>query len=58
MAASVSSVSADAGDPGLSTWGNSTFLFTSHNVGQTVEVHPEAEYEPSQYGSKVDQKSG
>ena len=47
-----SASSTTAGDPGTSTQSDFTFLYSLPDVGQTVEVQPEAEHEPSRAGRK------
>ena len=46
------SSTATAGDPGPSTRSDFTFLYSSPDVGQTVEVQPEIEHEPSRASRK------
>ena len=41
-----------AGDPGPSTQSDFTFFYSLPDVGQTVEMQPEAEHEPSRAGQK------
>lgn len=55
--ASANSVRAAAGDPGSSTGGKFTLLYSSPDVGQTVEIQPEPEHEPLLWRLKADQKS-
>lgn len=50
--ASASSVIVAAEDPGPSTEGEFTFLYSSPNVEQTVEIQSEVEHESSRVGRK------
>ena len=52
MDTSASSATEAAVDPGPSTGSDFTFLYSSPDVGQTVEVQPEGEQEPSRAGRK------
>lgn len=50
MDSSASCATEAAGDPGPSMGSDFTLLYSSPDVGQTVEVQPEAEQEPSRVG--------
>ena len=52
MDASASSATEAAVDPGPSTGSDFTFLYSSPDVGQTIEVQPKGEQKPSRAGRK------